>query len=64
MPILTLPQARRLVVGALSRRNLPKADAIALVHYYLRRNAMAYRSHGKTRRGCHGGAARTVTAPP
>jgi hypothetical protein len=55
VPILTLPQARRLVVGALSRRYLPKADAIALVRYYLRRNAIAYRSHTRKRPGCHGG---------
>lgn len=57
MPILTLPQARRLVVGALSHSDLPKADAIALIRYYLRRNAIAYRSHTRMHRGCHGGAA-------
>lgn len=55
MPILTLPQARRLVIGALNSRYLPKTAAIALVEYYLRRNAIAYQSHARKRQVCQGG---------
>ena len=64
MPILTLPQARRLVVHALSCRHLSKADAIAIVEYHLRRNSIAYQSHAKKRRGCQGGAEYAMTVPP
>lgn len=39
--------ARRLVVDALARSHLPKTSARDLVAYYLRRNAIAYRSHAK-----------------
>ena len=61
MPILTLPQARRLVIDALNCRYLPKTAAIDLVNYHLRRNAIAYQSHSKKQRGCQGGAEHAMT---
>jgi hypothetical protein len=56
VPILTLPQARRLVVHALICRHLSNDDAIAIVDYHLRRNAIAYQSHSKKQRGWQGDA--------
>ena len=49
---MTLQQARRLVVHALSCRRLSIDDAIAIVDYHLRRNAIAHQSHAKKRQGC------------
>lgn len=50
MPILTLHQARRLVVHTLSCKRLSIDDAIAIVDYHLRRNAIAHQSHAKKRK--------------
>lgn len=52
MPILTLHQARRLVVHALKCKRLSIDDAIAIVDYHLRRNTIAYQSHAKKRQSC------------
>lgn len=55
MPILTLPQARQLMVHAFSCRPLSIDKAIAIIDYYLRRNAIARQSHARKRQVCHGG---------
>ena len=46
-PILTFPQAQRLIVSALSGFTSVIIDAIKCVAYYLRRNYFAYLSHKK-----------------
>jgi len=51
VPILTLAQARKLVVHTLSYRHLSIDETIAIVDYHLRRNAIARQSHARKRRG-------------
>jgi ABC-type uncharacterized transport system ATPase subunit len=48
-PILTLPQARRLIVAAMSGDEKTVWEILRIVGYHQKRNAVAYRSHRKAR---------------
>ena len=54
-PELTLDRTIRLVQAALAERSLSVPEAIRLVEYHIRRNAIARASHEKTWRGRHEG---------
>ena len=43
--MITLPQAKKLVIAALSHDKLTIKKAIKIINYYLKRNYAAYKSH-------------------
>ena len=47
--MLTLPQAQRLIIAALSGYEETVKKTLNDVDYYMKRNMVAYRSHRKTR---------------
>jgi hypothetical protein len=47
--VLTLPQARRLIIAGLSGDEETVRKTLKDVDYYMKRSMVAYRSHRKTR---------------
>jgi hypothetical protein len=46
-PVLTLPQARLLLIAALSQNKEAIMHAIKKLNYYMKRNCVAHDSHAK-----------------
>ncbi len=47
--MLTLPQAKRLIIAGLSGDEETVKETLSVVNYHMKRSMVAYRSHRKTR---------------
>jgi hypothetical protein len=61
-PALTVPQVRLLLAAVLPRRTFDRDEALALLHYVQRRNAVAAAAHRKRQEAWMVERERIVTA--